>query len=203
MALMEAVKDGLPLDDIERLLAADPAAALVADGWGKLPLHQAVESRRADVVRVLLAVAPAAAAIADDDLWTPLHWAAACGDFEAVYLLLEVAPATALALDVQGRPPLHWAACFACSNKPEELAACTAAVQALLAAAPSTATLRGSDGQTPLQRTLRHCQSVEASRCLLLGPTADLLAALAAGVAAARKPQRCCPSTQTWRPGGP
>ena len=203
MALVEAIQQGLPLEDIERVLAADPAAALVADDWGKLPVHQAAEQRRADVVRALLTVAPAAAAVAGSDLWTPLHWAAACGDFEAVCLLLEAAPATALALDVQGRSPLRLAACFACRNRPEEIAACIAAVAALLAAAPSTATLCGSDGPTPLQRTLRHCQSVEASRCLLLAqlPTCWQLWLLASPQHATRR--RCCPSPQTWWPGGP
>ena len=69
--------------------------------------------------------------------------------------------------DATGRTPLHWAAEI--GNVP--------LVQALVAAAPGTATVRPpfSWGRTPLHEALVHGHFA-AARCLLVGSTAELLA---------------------------
>lgn len=117
--LVEALDQGLPLEDIERLLAANPAAALADEEWsGKLPLHYAAQYGRADVVKVLLAAAPATAAAASTGtLSTPLHLAAREGRAAVVPLLLEAAPATALPQDARDRTRGIGAAAAAAGNR--------------------------------------------------------------------------------------
>jgi ankyrin repeat protein len=106
MDLPSAVQAAAPFEDIQRLLAADPAAALTVDEDDELPVHCAAGMGRTDAVRALLAAAPATAAATDIRLYTPLHLAAMCGAADTVLLLLEAAPATALAQDVlEGHAP--------------------------------------------------------------------------------------------------
>ena len=173
MELATAVRDGTPLEDIERLLRAAPAAALAADQQGKLPLHVAAFQGRTDVVRLLLAAAPATATATAAHLFTPLHCAAFHGHADTVSLLLEAAPAAALARDANGRTPLHYAAFWGRRG---------GAAQALLAAAPGAAAVRDSNGDSPLHAAVRG-HSPPMARLLLSDPdlygTADLAAALA------------------------
>ena len=168
MDLHSAIRQVLPLKDIERLLAANPAAALVADVHQKLALHLAAEQGRAEVVKALLTAAPATAAATDRDLWTPLHWAAFGGHQDAVSLLLAAEPGAAMMGNCGSSTPLHLAACYGHER----------VVQALVAAAPGAAAMRSNSGKTPLQTAVVH-RRIAAAHHLLLGPTSDLLKALA------------------------
>jgi ankyrin repeat protein len=168
--LHAALAEWSPVQAIERLLAADPAAALAPGNGSQLPIHLAAYQGRTDVVRALRASAPATATArcAEDCQWTPLNYAVYRGQIGTTMLLLEAAPATALMQDVCGCTPLHWVA-----GKGD-----AAMVQALVEAVPSSATLRGNGGFTPLQRALRWSH-IAAARLLLLGPTPELQTALA------------------------
>ena len=177
MDLIAAVMQGLPLEDIERLLAANPGAAVAADVYGRVPIHAAARWARTDVVRALLAAAPTTARAAGGrQFWTPLNFAVMWQHTETALVLLQAAPAAALMLDISGRTPLHLAA--ARGNAP--------LVQALLAAAPGAASLQDNEGRTPLQWALVRGR-IEVARPLLLGPVPELLEALAGADA------RACP----------
>ena len=131
------------VDAVHVLLEAAPAAALIADKEGCLPLHLAARRSYAEPegVQLLLEAAPEAAMAADAEGGLPLHRAAIGGSTEAARLLLEAAPQAALTADTEGRLPLHEAASHAESAD---------VVRLLLEAAPEAALVADAEGWLPL-----------------------------------------------------
>ena len=99
---------------VQRLLEANPAAAMEADQNASLPLHWAAYSGHEAAVRLLLQAAPEAAMVAtsDDAEWDegdqlPLHCAAESGHDAVVRLLLQAVPEAATAMSSYGHTPFE------------------------------------------------------------------------------------------------
>ena len=204
-ALMYAVRAGQD-EAAVLLLEAAPAAALVQDAQGWLPLHRACLCRTgqsggcgSSTLRRLLEAAPAAASAPTQLGYLPLHYLAMWAGEPLLQQLLEAAPAAASAANALGINPLHVAAMH--SN--------AAAVRVLLAAEPGAAAAtrgspparryEGAAPELPLEMALselehqwryggvgRVPECLEAARLLLPAtPLEDALAALAAAGQAA------------------
>lgn len=93
---------------VELLLATNPAAVRVADGYGDLPLHLAAWSGSQPVLCLLLAADPAAALVQDSDGRTPLHQALRSQNFAAARTLLPASHMSAdQLLDAFATVPAH------------------------------------------------------------------------------------------------
>eukprot|EP00887_Chlorella_sp_A99_P004094 scaffold23.g4094.t1 len=144
-------------DTIQHLLAADPAAASVANEEGWLALHFAAARGHATALQLLLAAAPAVTGAGDQYGKLPLHWAAKEGQTAAIQLLLAAAPEVATAADQNGRCPLHLAA--------QEGHA--APILLLLAAAPEAAAVATIIGALPLHLTAGAMDDAAVTELLL------------------------------------
>ena len=128
------------LNELERLLAADPGLATSTDSRGRTPLMWAADYGKEGAVRMLLEAAPATALVPDSSGQLSLHEAAWGGSSEAVRLLLEAAPAAALIAGAEGYLPLHLAAADGSAEQ----------VRLLLEAAPEAALTADVRGCLPL-----------------------------------------------------
>ncbi len=94
--LHHAAASGLSVDVLSAVLDACPAAARMADGRGRHPLHWAAAASKpsAETLRVLLAADPEAASVADSEGMLPSQLAMESeASAEVVSLLLAAAPA--------------------------------------------------------------------------------------------------------------
>jgi len=134
---------------ITNLLDANPRAASIVDGHGRLPLHHAVDSGRTTWDRgidsIYLAFPPAISAPEENSSrWTVLHTAAAslsagCELIKHILSLNENAASTA---DGEGKHPLH----LACdTNRPWE----EGGIKAIFEADPSVALIEDAKGMLP------------------------------------------------------
>jgi len=134
---------------ITNLLEANPRAASIVDGLGRLPLHHAVDSGRITWDRgidsIYLAFTPAISAPEESSRrWTVLHTAAAshsagCELIKHIISLNENAASTA---DAEGRYPLHLAC--AANRSWEE-----GGIKAIFNADPSIALVEDVNGMLP------------------------------------------------------
>eukprot|EP00887_Chlorella_sp_A99_P000355 scaffold13.g355.t1 len=118
----------------------------------------------------------------DDQGGTVLHWAATGANPKVVALLVDLAPELVLLADTTGLLPTHEAAGHECDAPAAGRAA--AALELLLAVAPSTANARDHLGERPLLKAAI-AGSVPACRLLL--------AAAGPGAAAATNIKGCAP----------
>jgi Ankyrin repeats (3 copies) len=94
---------------IALLLRAHPAACLVPDDLGRLPLHYALSNGAdATIIHLLLRVSPESARGVDAASWTPLHVACAVGaSLGMVQALVHLHPAAAIMRTDKGSTPMQ------------------------------------------------------------------------------------------------
>lgn len=133
-----------------------PAAAFIANGNHKTPLHYAAREGKTDIIEYFLRVVPTAASVASDKDKLPLHFAAGEGHYEIVQALLRVHPAGASMPTAKGKLPLHFAARW------NHLQVC----QLLLSVFPDAVRALDWDQSLPLHDAAREGQ-YEVSRLLV------------------------------------
>ena len=175
-----------PLAQVQLLLEAAPAAALISTHRGLTPLYTACSQGFTSIARQLLAAAPLAAAMLAGDAAsqaTPLHAAVMAGHLDIVQLILEAQPQAATVFSSSGSLPLHLAAA---ADHPSS----AAMVQLLLGAAPGTASTAAWKLGTPApSSTALHLAATKgnAAAARLLVKAAPQLCLMRVG------PQNCLP----------
>jgi Ankyrin repeats (3 copies) len=104
---------------IALLLRAHPAACLVPDDLGRLPLHYALSNGAdATIVHLLLSVSPESARGVDAASWTPLHVACAApgASLGIVQALVHLHPAAAIMRTDKGSTPIQCLAAAAATT---------------------------------------------------------------------------------------
>jgi len=161
--LIKAVKRR-QLEEVQRVLAADPKSAGETNKSGNTALHHAAAAGWEPAVRLLLAANPSAALQRNHRGSLPLHCAARQRSTAVVELLLNAAPEAATTKNgyIYGNTPLHVAASSGLS----------AHVALLLSAAPEAAVMRDAWGRTPLHTAVAEGKEYCASLLLTAAPQA-------------------------------
>jgi ankyrin repeat protein len=100
-------------DTVRFLLQADPTCATVVEGNGALPLHDAVQNRRAvlqgpGMAELLLQAYPKAARVRDDYGALPLHKAAKSAPLNVLQVVHKAFPKAMFAPDLEDLLPMHY-----------------------------------------------------------------------------------------------